>query len=69
MPENPFYTRQGDEGYTGILGSGKIPKEDLRLEAIGSVDEANAALGVARSLASLPKPLDRFYRFNAICTV
>jgi cob(I)alamin adenosyltransferase len=55
MPENPFYTRQGDEGYTGILGSGRIPKEDLRLEAIGSVDEANAALGVARSLAQSPE--------------
>lgn len=55
MPQNPFYTRLGDDGYTGILGPGRFPKEDLRLEAIGSVDEANAALGVARSLAQSPE--------------
>lgn len=45
-----FYTRGGDDGFTGLLGPGRVAKEDLRLEAVGSVDELNAALGVARSL-------------------
>jgi cob(I)alamin adenosyltransferase len=51
MPKNTFYTRAGDEGYTGLLGPGRIAKEDARLEAVGSVDEANAALAVVRSLS------------------
>ncbi len=48
MPAS-FYTRGGDEGYTGLLGEGRVAKEDLRLEAIGAVDEASAALGLARA--------------------
>jgi cob(I)alamin adenosyltransferase len=46
-----FYTRGGDSGYTGLLGEGRIAKEDLRMEALGAVDEASAALGVARAHA------------------
>jgi cob(I)alamin adenosyltransferase len=45
-----FYTRKGDDGYTGILGKGRIPKYHLRTEAVGTVDEATAALGLARAL-------------------
>ncbi|HZD57715.1 MAG TPA: cob(I)yrinic acid a,c-diamide adenosyltransferase [Anaerolineales bacterium] len=44
-----FYTRTGDNGYTGVLGKGRVPKNQPRLEAIGAVDEAMAALGLARS--------------------
>lgn len=47
-----FYTRAGDEGYTGLLGAGRIAKEDLRMEALGTVDEVSAALGVARAHVS-----------------
>jgi len=50
-----FYTRGGDDGYTGFLGTGRIPKEDPRFEAVGAVDEANAALGIVRSLARSPE--------------
>jgi cob(I)alamin adenosyltransferase len=50
-----FYTRGGDEGYTGLLGEGRAAKEDIRLEALGAVDEANAALGMARALARSPE--------------
>lgn len=45
-----IYTKTGDDGRTGILGSGRLYKDDLRIEAYGTVDELNAALGVARSL-------------------
>jgi cob(I)alamin adenosyltransferase len=46
-----FFTRGGDDGYTGLLGAGRIAKETLRMEAIGVVDEASAVLGVARAHA------------------
>lgn len=46
-----FYTRRGDDGTTGVLGEGRVTKYDLRMEVLGAVDEATAALGMARSLA------------------
>ncbi len=44
-----FYTRTGDDGTTGILGEGRIPKYHPIAEAIGALDEATAALGLARA--------------------
>ena len=46
-----FYTRRGDDGYTGLLGEGRVAKYDPRIEAVGTLDEANAALGFARATA------------------
>jgi cob(I)alamin adenosyltransferase len=46
-----IYTRKGDDGTTGLWYGGRVPKTDVRTEAYGSLDEANSALGVARSLA------------------
>lgn len=46
----PFYTAEGDRGDTGYLGKGRISKSSLRIEAVGSVDEATAAIGLARAL-------------------
>jgi len=40
----------GDDGYTGLLGKGRVPKYHPRPDAYGTVDEASAALGLARSL-------------------
>lgn len=51
MKRSAFYTRNGDEGYTGLLGEGRVAKEDPRIEAIGAVDEAGSALGLARAHA------------------
>jgi cob(I)alamin adenosyltransferase len=50
-----IYTRTGDDGYTGLLGEGRVPKFDARMEALGAVDEATAALGLARNLTSVPE--------------
>ena len=44
-----IYTKTGDDGSTGLLGSGRVSKDDLRVEVYGTVDELNAALGVARA--------------------
>jgi cob(I)alamin adenosyltransferase len=45
-----FFTGEGDDGSTGLLGPGRIRKHDPRAEAIGVLDEAAACLGLARSL-------------------
>ena len=47
-----FFTRKGDDGTTGLLGRGRVPKHDLRPWVYGTVDEASAALGLAKSLLS-----------------
>jgi cob(I)alamin adenosyltransferase len=42
----------GDDGTTGLLGGGRAPKDDPRIEAFGTVDEASSALGLARALTA-----------------
>ncbi|HEX9411343.1 MAG TPA: cob(I)yrinic acid a,c-diamide adenosyltransferase [Actinomycetota bacterium] len=46
-----IYTKTGDDGTTGLLYGGRISKADPTVEACGSVDEAVAALGMARALS------------------
>ena len=53
---NKIYTRTGDDGSTGLGTGGRVPKDDPRVEAYGTVDEANAALGVAIALAGALDP-------------
>jgi cob(I)alamin adenosyltransferase len=49
-PESAVATRRGDDGSTGLLfGGERIAKDDLRTEAYGTIDEAVAALGLARA--------------------
>jgi cob(I)alamin adenosyltransferase len=43
-----IYTRVGDGGETALFGGGRVRKDDSRVEALGSVDELNAAIGVVR---------------------
>ena len=44
-----IYTRTGDTGSTGLFGGPRVSKDDDRIEAYGTVDELNAAIGMARS--------------------
>ena len=44
-----LYTKTGDDGTTGLFGGGRVPKTSARVGAYGSVDETNAAIGVARA--------------------
>lgn len=46
-----IYTRTGDQGDTGLLGGSRLPKDHLRLEAYGTVDELNSHVGMLRDLA------------------
>lgn len=50
-----FFTRTGDDGYTGLLGEGRVPKYHPRTEANGDIDEATAALGFARAISQAPQ--------------
>ena len=59
MPEEPFdqprlainrvYTRQGDAGDTALVGGQRVPKDDPRIAAYGTIDELNSLLGAARA--------------------
>ncbi|HEX2257561.1 MAG TPA: cob(I)yrinic acid a,c-diamide adenosyltransferase [Afifellaceae bacterium] len=44
-----IYTKTGDDGTTGLVGGERRPKYDLRIEAVGAVEEANSAIGLARA--------------------
>jgi cob(I)alamin adenosyltransferase len=52
-----IYTRTGDDGTTGLGDGSRVPKENLRVEAYGTVDEANSAIGVILSVGTLPAPI------------
>ncbi len=52
---SPFYTRSGDDGTTGLLGKGRVLKNHPRVEALGTLDEASAALGLARAFSKAPQ--------------
>jgi cob(I)alamin adenosyltransferase len=43
-----IYTRGGDKGKTSLGDGSRVPKQSLRVEAFGTIDEANAAIGLAR---------------------
>ena len=46
----PWYTARGDDGTTGLLGAGRVPKHHPQPEAFGAVDEAGSMIGFARAL-------------------
>src|SRR5687767_8483294 len=49
-----IYTRTGDTGTTGLGDGSRVEKEHLRVEAYGTVDEANSAVGMVRAVANIP---------------
>ena len=53
-----IYTRKGDDGTTGLLFGGRVAKHSPRIEVNGAVDEAQAALGLARAEAEAGSELD-----------
>ena len=54
-----IYTRTGDDGSTGLGDGSRVAKENLRVEAYGTVDEANSALGVILGNPILPPEIRR----------
>ncbi|HZF00148.1 MAG TPA: cob(I)yrinic acid a,c-diamide adenosyltransferase [Planctomycetota bacterium] len=49
-----IYTRKGDDGSTGLFDGTRVPKDHLRTEAYGDVDELSAVLGLARAFVEEP---------------
>lgn len=47
-----IYTRTGDKGDTGLLGGTRVPKDHLRIEAYGTIDELNSHIGMLRDLGA-----------------
>jgi cob(I)alamin adenosyltransferase len=54
-----IYTRTGDDGSTGLGDGSRVPKENPRVEAYGTVDEANSSIGVVLSVPALPPAIAR----------
>lgn len=50
-----IYTRTGDDGTTGLGDGSRVAKDDLRVEAFGTVDEANSAIGMVLAAGSVPQ--------------
>ncbi len=53
-----YFSGQGDDGFTSLLGSGKVPKYDLRPDTYGELDEASAALGLGRAFAQSERTVE-----------
>ncbi len=53
-----FYTTKGDDGTTSLLGEGRVTKYHARIEAVGTLDESTAALGLARAQCVDPRSGD-----------
>lgn len=57
MQKSMVYTRRGDEGMTSLVGGARVRKDDIRLEAYGTIDELNSFVGML--IAQLPSDTDR----------
>lgn len=53
-----IYTKTGDHGTTGISQGIRVPKDDIRIEANGTLDELNALLGIIRTMMPVDDPRD-----------
>lgn len=60
-------TKGGDQGETSLLYGGRIPKDDDRTEAYGSLDEAISAMGLARSLCADSSVAERLLELQREC--
>ena len=54
-----IYTRTGDDGSTGLGDGSRVAKDSARVEAYGTVDEANSAIGVVLAVAAVPEDVRR----------
>lgn len=59
---NKIYTRTGDDGTTGLAAGPRRLKNDLRIECYGTIDEANAAIGMARLTTSSEPDVDEMLK-------
>ena len=60
--KSKLYTATGDKGQTSLAGGTRVAKDDIRIEAYGSVDELNAFIGLLDNLHNIPGDLKDFLR-------
>ena len=56
-----LYTKTGDKGKTGLFGGQRVPKDSLRLETYGTIDELNSVVGIVRTYTE-QQELDDMYK-------
>ncbi len=66
MKKAAVYTRTGDKGTTGLYTGQRVPKQCTRVEAYGSVDEINSALGMARAFVVRKDVKDTIYKLQKL---
>ena len=60
-----IYTRTGDDGTTGLFGGSRVPKDDLRIESYGTIDELNSLIGRLLENKEMSDHLDFFRNIQA----
>lgn len=63
----PWFTGYGDDGTTGLLGSGRVPKYHPQPEAFGTIDEVSSSLGFARSLLQDEESIELLLQVQRDC--
>ena len=48
-----IYTKSGDKGKTSLIGGKRISKDDIQIDAYGTIDELNSSLGLLRDYCSI----------------
>ncbi|HEY7163851.1 MAG TPA: cob(I)yrinic acid a,c-diamide adenosyltransferase [Candidatus Binatia bacterium] len=68
---NRVYTRTGDKGDTALVGGKRVPKDDQRIEAYGTIDELNSIVGLARAFNEEKFSENEAYRFldSVLCQI
>ena len=61
---NKIYTRTGDDGTTGLVDGSRQPKSSPRMAAIGDVDEANSAIGIAAAVLGEGREAEALFRIQ-----
>ena len=60
-----IYTKTGDSGQTSLLGGSRIAKNACRVECYGTIDEANAALGIARAVCKAEDMKEKIFTIQS----
>ena len=60
VKKSNVYTMTGDRGETSLAGGRRVPKDDVRIEAYGTVDELNSFIGVLDNLHNIPSEIKEY---------
>lgn len=61
-----IYTKTGDDGTTGLYTGERVPKDSLRVQVYGTIDEANSALAMSRAFAKDSEVKSKIYKLQKL---